>query len=220
MKVLSAEVNLLGKFTFTNNTEFPVVVSLWQTGPLYYKVIEPEQTWSTSCGAVWFTVKVWLYNGRNNINPTLKYSLLAGTVVGFATLGVFGLATTAIATNVGSSMRNPDWEAWLQHNHIDLNHHETLKGMASIKQCEYSAAGYYAGKHSHLYISGGPVQSASGIDWHVLKVDKLAVENSALPVIEAKYVETAEPVRDDVSVGGSEDSYEEEGDSLMSGGRW
>lgn len=62
MKVLgveTADMTIFGKFTFTNTTDFPIVVSLWQTSPLYYRVLQPEQTWSTgSIGAFWFTVKV------------------------------------------------------------------------------------------------------------------------------------------------------------------
>lgn len=194
MKLLGIDtsgVKLVGKFTFTNTTEFAVVVSLWQTGPLYYRVVLPGQTWATECGSVWFTIKVWLYNGENNINPGIKYSLLAGNIVGFAALGAVGLTATAVASSYGVSKRNPDWEEWLKYNHLQdaLSDVEIRRGISAIPKCDFSGTGYYAGKHPHLYISGGPVVNASPktsdvtLDWHEIRVDKCAFDNITMPLI-------------------------------------
>lgn len=196
MKLLgidTTDVRLLGNFTFTNTTEFPVVVSLWQTSPLYYRVIQPRDTWSTDCGSVWFTIKVWLYNGENNINPGVKYSILAGNIVGFAAMGAAGLAVTAIAGSYGSSLRNPDWQEWLSYNNLigKLSEEQEDLGVASIGQCEFSRAGQYAGKHPKLFISGGPIRrlfdSDAGeqltLEWHEVRVDKCSFENHLTPII-------------------------------------
>jgi hypothetical protein len=193
MKLLGIDtenIKLLGRFTFTNTTEFPIVVSLWQTGPLYYRVINPNTTWSTDCGSVWFTIKVWLYNGENNINPGIKYSLLAGNIVGFAALGALGLGATALATQYGASIRHPDWEEWLSYNSLqDLDDREVIKGINAIGKCQLSQSGFYAGKHPHLYISGGPVKRVTekggrlSLEWHEIRVDKCPFENDAMPHI-------------------------------------
>lgn len=192
----TSAVKLLGKLTFTNNTEFPIVVSVWQTGPLYYRVLASKETWSTNCGSVWFTVKAWLYNGENNINPGIKYSLLAGNIVGFAALGALGLGATALASHHGVSLRNPDWEEWLAYNHLgnSLSDKEVIKGVSSISRCEYSRAGVYAGSHPHLFVSGGPVRriekgneqrstAEMKLQWHELRIDSCAFDNTALPLI-------------------------------------
>jgi len=196
MKLLGFDtegVKLVGKFTFTNTTEFPVVVSLWQTGPLYYRVVQPNETWSTGCGSVWFTAKVWLYNGQNNINPGIKYSLLAGNIAGFAALGALGLTATALASQYGVSRRNPDWDVWLRHNGLfeTISDQDYGLGAVSIGLCEYSQAGLYAGRHPHLFVSGGPIQKSiksdrgieQTLEWHEIRLDKCPYENALMPLI-------------------------------------
>lgn len=194
MKLLGIDtdgIKLVGRIVFTNATEFPIVVSVWQTGPLYYRVLAAGQTWSTDCGSVWFTVKAWLYNGENNINPGIKYSLLAGNIVGFAALGALGLGASALASHHGVSLRNPDWEEWLRYNGLDssLDDKEVIRGINSIRLCEYSRAGIYAGKHPHLFVSGGPVKRCAEkgnglrLEWHELRIDKCAFDNDATPAI-------------------------------------
>lgn len=44
-------------FRIQNKTPWPVEVSLWQTGPLYFELIQPGQYFYRETGAVWFTVK-------------------------------------------------------------------------------------------------------------------------------------------------------------------
>lgn len=206
MKLLGFDtegVKLIGKFTFTNTTEFPIVVSLWQTGPLYYRVVQPNETWSTGCGSVWFTAKVWLYNGQNNINPGIKYSLLAGNIAGFAALGALGLTATALASQYGVSRRNPDWDVWLKHNGMfeDISDRDYILGAAAIGLCEYSEAGLYAGRHPHLYVSGGPIRSSiksergirHGLEWHELRLDKCPYDNALMPLIRnSQFIDSSE----------------------------
>lgn len=186
----------------------------------------------------------WLYNGKNNINPSIKYGLLAGNIVGFAALGAVGLTATALGATYGASRSNPDWEEWLVHNNLKntLSIEEQRKGMASIKHCEYSEAGYYAGKHPHLYVCGGPVVQYQKTDdgtatmllWHEMRVGKTAVENDSIVTIRPKLAPmTAQPdpsfhaiaqnegrekqlIRHD---GAYSDDSEDEDAPMLSGGR-
>lgn len=190
------------------------------------------------------TLSRWLYNGKNNINPSIKYSLLAGNIVGFAALGAVGLTATALGATYGASRSNPDWEEWLVHNNLKntLGSDEQRKGMAAIKNCEYSEAGYYAGKHSHLYICGGPVVQYQKTDrgtatillWHEMRVVKTAVENESIPTIRPKLPHAiAQPDTSFRSIAQSEnrekqltrcdgaysDDSEDEDAPMLSGGR-
>jgi hypothetical protein len=44
-------------FRIRNDTPWPVEISLWQVGPLYYQLVQPGQYFFREVGAVWFAVK-------------------------------------------------------------------------------------------------------------------------------------------------------------------
>ena len=44
-------------FQIRNDTQWPLIISLNQVGPLYYGLVQPGEVFKRDTGAVWFTVK-------------------------------------------------------------------------------------------------------------------------------------------------------------------
>ena len=57
--------NALGKVCAANESEIPVVVVVSQAGPLYWKALQPGQSWTQKTGKVWFTLEAYPYTGNN-----------------------------------------------------------------------------------------------------------------------------------------------------------
>ena len=98
-------------FTITNNTNYPLEVSLGQVSCLYYGVVLPGQTFDRVTGAVWFTIdaqqQMDTVEHKTLASCALPIAIVVGTVVLAAiTAGVgayVGLGAAAAAPAIGSA---------------------------------------------------------------------------------------------------------------------
>ncbi|WP_298117075.1 hypothetical protein [Flavobacterium sp.] len=93
-------------FQIKNDTQWPLIISLNQVGPLYYELVQPGQVFRRDTGAVWFTVKA-----RISPNNTLDIdtwdcvwpiaAIVGGVLLGAVTGGYSAFA--GVAGSLGAS---------------------------------------------------------------------------------------------------------------------
>lgn len=93
-------------FTITNNTNYPIEVSLDQVSCLYYGVVAPGQSFDRVTGAVWFTItsqqQMDMVEHKTLAKCALPVAIVVGTVVLAAiTAGVGAYVGVPAASAVG-----------------------------------------------------------------------------------------------------------------------
>jgi hypothetical protein len=93
-------------FDITNNTIWPLEISLRQIGPLYWGVTNPGTTFRRSTGAVWFTIQATIsLDGKGHITEWDAVWPIA-SVVGALAIGALtgGYGAFAVAGSIASSI--------------------------------------------------------------------------------------------------------------------
>eukprot|EP00587_Corethron_hystrix_P004929 CAMPEP_0113329434 /NCGR_PEP_ID=MMETSP0010_2-20120614/20906_1 /TAXON_ID=216773 ORGANISM="Corethron hystrix, Strain 308" /NCGR_SAMPLE_ID=MMETSP0010_2 /ASSEMBLY_ACC=CAM_ASM_000155 /LENGTH=383 /DNA_ID=CAMNT_0000191539 /DNA_START=1 /DNA_END=1151 /DNA_ORIENTATION=+ /assembly_acc=CAM_ASM_000155 len=90
-------------FKILNDTPFPIEVSIGQTGPLYWELIQPGKWMYRETGAVWFTLKAYTrFDGKAQIDhwaAVVPVLVIVGSVAAaIATAG----SSTAISASVAA----------------------------------------------------------------------------------------------------------------------
>lgn len=89
-------------FRIRNDTKWPVEISLWQVGPLYWQLVQPGQYFYRETGAVWFTVKAEIrFDNKPNINHWDAIwpvgTIIASVAIAIATFGSSAALSASIA---------------------------------------------------------------------------------------------------------------------------
>jgi virginiamycin B lyase len=93
-------------FEIKNCTQWPLTISLDQTGPLYYGLVQPGETFVRDTGAVWFTIKAIVSPDNvshiNDWDCIMPVAGVVGAVLFAAITGGYG-AFAAVGASVGAS---------------------------------------------------------------------------------------------------------------------
>lgn len=85
-------------FIIKNETIWPLQISLNQTGPLYFDVIQPGESFVRDTGAVWFTIKASIFLDEKNRITNWDAILPVGVIVGSVILSAVTAGAAAYAS--------------------------------------------------------------------------------------------------------------------------
>eukprot|EP00246_Nothoceros_aenigmaticus_P017771 TRINITY_DN8910_c0_g1_i1.p1 TRINITY_DN8910_c0_g1~~TRINITY_DN8910_c0_g1_i1.p1 ORF type:complete len:236 (+),score=26.27 TRINITY_DN8910_c0_g1_i1:76-783(+) len=161
-----------GSISFHNRTEVPLVFVISQVGPLFWGVLQPGESAIRKTGHVWFTIDMYLYDGKNE--PTSQDAVLsiliptataiaAAVTAGFAAVPLAGSAAAALAPIVTSTVA-VDAICAAGGTALSMGFQAVLRDTTS----PIKIRGFFVGGDEHITVDGGPKSGVRAHQWEPL----------------------------------------------------